>query len=691
MWTGEENSEWSDLTTAESPHNWRNKVNSEATITQFLNGDGVLFTDAATNKEVRIGAVGVNVTSFVVETDAIGNDSYFFIGGPIGGETSFVKRGLGDVAFASANTFTGGTAIEDGIVTLFAADALGTGDVANKGVLDLAYSGAFQNNVAGSGYIYVRQAASITFDGNIRNTTLWNDGVTRLNEVRVVSATEEVQSYLGIKADGLLEALGLPPPSPDGPALIEIVLNGVGKPVAVNNELERGVTHRFGDVINNGLIDFVHGGYTLEVASLSTSAGKTGTVRMDIDLLQKNNSDKLVVAGAIKGRHNILMTDASADPNAIRRDSGRGLIVVQAGDISQADVSGKLIAGAYTFSLAANGSNGYTLATASGYSPAASTAIALSASIAPAWFSQLDSLNKRLGDLRLGKAAKSEETDGKKKNDTGTTASQPDNDLWLRAHGQRINSDLGVAGVSNFAEYQYGGDVGVDHEFKFDKSSLFLGAFAGYQHANRSFRDGFGSTSDTDVLAGGLYATWLTSCGFFIDGVVKGQFSETAYRAFSTEADYDNTGLGASLEFGKQFTFGKKDRWFVEPTLQFDYLHVFAETYSTNDGLRVKNGDSDIFRLAGHLRLGRTFAFSPENRFQPYVRLGIENQFSYGGSVRIADSKVEANTDGARFNMGLGAAWQFNQSMQVHFDYEASFGDKYDRPWGFNAGFRYRF
>jgi outer membrane autotransporter protein len=47
--------------------------------------------------------------------------------------------------------------------------------------------------------------------------------------------------------------------------------------------------------------------------------------------------------------------------------------------------------------------------------------------------------------------------------------------------------------------------------------------------------------------------------------------------------------------------------------------------------------------------------------------------------------------DGARAELGGGIVWQIDESNQLHLDYEASFGDKYDKPWGLTAGFRHQF
>jgi outer membrane autotransporter protein len=55
------------------------------------------------------------------------------------------------------------------------------------------------------------------------------------------------------------------------------------------------------------------------------------------------------------------------------------------------------------------------------------------------------------------------------------------------------------------------------------------------------------------------------------------------------------------------------------------------------------------------------------------------------------EATTRANLDGVRAELGAGIIWQLNQHNQLHLDYEASFGDKYDKPWGLTAGYRYQF
>lgn len=90
------------------------------------------------------------------------------------------------------------------------------------------------------------------------------------------------------------------------------------------------------------------------------------------------------------------------------------------------------------------------------------------------------------------------------------------------------------------------------------------------------------------------------------------------------------------------------------------------------------------------MRLGRNIFYNGFI-FQPYIKGGIETQFSSGGRLEVADRVLRPNTDGNRAIFGAGVVWQMTEKAQIHLDCEGSFGDKYDVPWRVNAGFRYGF
>jgi outer membrane autotransporter protein len=144
------------------------------------------------------------------------------------------------------------------------------------------------------------------------------------------------------------------------------------------------------------------------------------------------------------------------------------------------------------------------------------------------------------------------------------------------------------------------------------------------------------------------------------------------------------------VEFGKRFELG--GGWFVEPSVQLSHTHLFANGYTLEQsGLRVKTGDSDILRYLESVRVGKVFDLAGGGRLQPALRAGVERQDSDGGEVRVSDAAFTPSTDGLRGVVGASLTWEITDTRQLQLDYEASFGDKYDKPWAINASYRVRF
>ena len=76
---------------------------------------------------------------------------------------------------------------------------------------------------------------------------------------------------------------------------------------------------------------------------------------------------------------------------------------------------------------------------------------------------------------------------------------------------------------------------------------------------------------------------------------------------------------------------------------------------------------------------------------QPYVKVGGVEQISSGGKLQASGGEWRPNLDGVRAELGCGVVYQLNPNHLLSLDYEASFGDKFDKPWGLTAGYRYRF
>lgn len=420
----------------------------------------------------------------------------------------------------------------------------------------------------------------------------------------------------------------------------------------------------WGDLHNTGLLDFVNVGRELTVQNFSGS----GTIRADVDLTT-GNADRIIAEGDISGSQNFIFANVGTGEVVFTERIEQ--IVTVLGDVAlDTNLTGTLTEGVYKYTLLQQEDKTWDLVRSTDYNDETQAIVNTVGALALSWFSQLDNITKRMGDLRMGL--------------------RNTKDIWVRGYGQQINGKLDIAGIGGLREYQWGTDLGYDHTWYPNEENMWaLGGFFGYQGAHRKFRDTYNSSGDTHSGYVGGYGTWMHKEGWYSDFVLKGQYFDNKYKTTSGTGNFNNYALGASAEFGRQIMNEKG--WFVEPSVQIAYTHIFGDKHYSPDDLHVRLGGADIFRFVAMTRAGKTYTLSPTAALQPYIKAGAEEQVSKGGSVRVAGQGFRPDTDGTRGILGAGIIWQIDDRSQIHLDYEASFGDKYTKPWGVNLGYRYQF
>ncbi|KAA0377616.1 fibronectin-binding autotransporter adhesin ShdA [Salmonella enterica subsp. enterica serovar Typhimurium] len=83
----------------------------------------------------------------------------------LSGSGSLVKTGTGELTLSGDNTYSGGTTISGGTLTADHADSLGTGAVANSGVLQVG-EGELENTLSGSGSLVKTGTGELTLSGD---------------------------------------------------------------------------------------------------------------------------------------------------------------------------------------------------------------------------------------------------------------------------------------------------------------------------------------------------------------------------------------------------------------------------------------------------------------------------------------------------------------------------------------------
>jgi autotransporter-associated beta strand protein len=147
------------------PANWLNGTNPAA----FASGDNVTFDDTGTNTPpISLGgAISAGVVYVLAD-----NQDYTFAGnGYLSGGSALFKTGAGQLNLDTANTFNGGTLINEGVVQVGDGVAFNgglAGNVTNNDTLIYATPGTLTSpvNISGSGTVTETGPGSLTLSGS---------------------------------------------------------------------------------------------------------------------------------------------------------------------------------------------------------------------------------------------------------------------------------------------------------------------------------------------------------------------------------------------------------------------------------------------------------------------------------------------------------------------------------------------
>ncbi|HCH7430870.1 TPA: fibronectin-binding autotransporter adhesin ShdA [Salmonella enterica] len=125
----------------------------------------------------------------------------------LSGSGSLVKTGTGELTLSGDNTYSGGTTITGGTLTADNADSLGTGAIANSGVLQVG-EGELENTLSGSGSLVKTGTGELTLSGDnsYSGATTISDGTLIAANVNALgSGNIDNSGTLMLDANGAFE------------------------------------------------------------------------------------------------------------------------------------------------------------------------------------------------------------------------------------------------------------------------------------------------------------------------------------------------------------------------------------------------------------------------------------------------------------------------------------------------------
>ncbi|VVO42867.1 autotransporter outer membrane beta-barrel domain-containing protein [Pseudomonas fluorescens] len=441
--------------------------------------------------------------------------------------------------------------------------------------------------------------------------------------------------------------------------LTSLAVNSDAKWVMVGNGDIADLSMNGGKIQFGSPTDF----YKLTVGNLSGN----GTFIMDADFTT-GQVDTLEVTGKATGNHHVLMGSSGADP------TGAGsipVIRIAEGDASFALLNGPVDLGAYSYDLIKQGDNAWHLNTATRViSPGTRSVLALFNTAPTVWYGELSTLRSRMGEVRMneGKAGG-----------------------WVRTYGNKF--DVSASSGLAYQQTQQGLSFGADAPLPIGNGQWLAGLLGGYSKSDLNLSHGTSGTVNSYYV--GAYTTWLDEqSGYYFDGVLKfNRFQNKSRVQLSdgkqTKGNYDNNGVGASLEFGRHIKLD--DGYFVEPFTQLAGVIVQGKGYDLDNGL---SAEGDRTRsLLGKLgaTAGREFDLGEGQVVQPYVRAAYVHEFAKNNTVRVNNNAFNNDLSGSRGELGAGVAVKLSDKVSAHVDLDYSNSEKIDQPWGANIGLHYSF
>lgn len=303
--------------------------------------------------------------------------------------------------------------------------------------------------------------------------------------------------------------------------------------------------------------------------------------------------------------------------------------------------------------------NGVVKDVRQGTSTTVASASGVAANTAVAWREEDATLSQRLGELRGSK-------DGQ--------------GVWARF----------VQG-----EFERGNDFETEYnmfQIGYDKAKddWHYGVAVNHTEGDTVYAAGSGELSNTSVLA---YGTWLGERGHYKDIVAKVGSISSDYSINAagqlTKGEYDTYGTSLSAEYGMKNDMGKG--WFVTPLAKMTYMHIGADSYTTNNGINVKHDAIDSLVA----RLGVEFGKELGKKGAVYVKASALHDFCGDADTTLRlDGNSALFTDeigGTWYEVGFGLNYKMSDATNLYADVIKVYGDEIRTPWQWNAGVRYSF
>jgi len=405
--------------------------------------------------------------------------------------------------------------------------------------------------------------------------------------------------------------------------------------------------------------------YHLDVNDLSGS----GLFEMKSNFAT-NQSDFLNVTGTATGNHQVLIASTGSDPA-----SGQPVQVIHIAEgdatFTLANTGGQVDLGTFSYGLKQDQTgHGWFLDPETRTVSPSTRAVTALFNVAPTvWYGELTSLRSRMGELRFN----------------------PDKSGWwgLVNHNRyNVNDAFG----DGYRQSQQGFTLGADAPLQLGDGQWLVGIMGGHSSSDLDLHRGTSGTIKSYYV--GTYLTWMDDVsGYYVDSVLKfNRFQNDAKVGMTdgtrSKGDYDNNGMGGSVEAGRYFDLG--EGYFVQPNTQWSAVVIQSKDYDLDNGLHAA---SDRTRsLLGKIgaTIGRNMHLRNGATLQPYMRGAYSHEFSSNNEVAVNNNVFNNDLSGSRVEIGAGVAINLSERWQAHAEFEYMRGKNIEMPMGGTFGVQFK-
>lgn len=270
-------------------------------------------------------------------------------------------------------------------------------------------------------------------------------------------------------------------------------------------------------------------------------------------------------------------------------------------------------------------------------------------------------------------------------------ASGHDNGLWVKGLGQRVK--FAYKDKSRSRIDIYGTEIGYDREvWRQNGHYLSMGVYGGYTSSRQKFdRSGHG---DADTQSLGLYSLFNTDDNWFVDMVGTYFWHRQKLRSYTpagsgVDGKYRTNSWQLSASLGKRVNFD--GRWFVEPSVGLNYMHIDAVRYRTNFNTLIEASDAGYLSTRADLIAGKSFVWGDNRFLDAYGRFALIHDIDGKSKVRVADYGFAEDLSSLRYELGAGVSTAWSEDGTAYLEASAQLGSRIKLPWEINFGIQYRF